>query len=68
MACDFCREIERVADQTSGVEIHITLNDRLTVDRRYEYREYEYGETASFVIRYCPMCGQDLRKVIHADS
>jgi hypothetical protein len=64
MACDFCREIERVtADQSSGTVMYVTLNDRLTVDTGYGFEE-----TASFTIKYCPMCGQDLREVINADS
>lgn len=61
MACDFCRglEEERI-DRFTGASVSVEF-DRLRVTDRYGNRYY-------VPITFCPMCGQDLREVMNADS
>lgn len=60
MACDFCREVECHVDERADVTVYVTLGDLLAVDVG--------GSCVTLVpIRYCPMCGQDMREAIHAD-
>lgn len=61
MACDFCKGIECHEDEEADITVYIAFDNSLEIDD-------SRGNTTFMSIRYCPMCGQDMREATHADS
>ena len=55
MACSYCKGEEAFVDERTGVTAYIAFDNDLEIDSD--------GGTAFWSIKFCPNCGDDLRKL-----
>ena len=68
MACDFCRGIDTVRHRSADMSVSLQF-DTLTFEATFTD---EFGDEWVVILpihaTFCPICGQDLREVMNADT